>query len=280
MLRYRREALDQLIDDINAAGYGLTFGLHTRIDETIARVTGRIRAGNIYINRNTIGAVVGVQPFGGEGLSGTGPKAGGPLYLERLITRSGASRLPGRATIDPVFTTYCQWLQTLGYDDVAAICRRYADAVAATISELSGPVGERNIYALQPIGRIVCIADTVAGALRQIGAALATGNTVMLQTLADMPFLPDPVAARVEQVANGLRSGAIAAVLFDGDSDRLAALNRALSSRAGPLIRLQALRGSGVSGQDDYRVEWLLHERTITTNTAAAGGNASLMTIG
>jgi RHH-type proline utilization regulon transcriptional repressor/proline dehydrogenase/delta 1-pyrroline-5-carboxylate dehydrogenase len=73
VLRYRREALDGLIADINATGYGLTFGLHTRIDETIAHVTQAVNAGNIYINRNMIGAVVGVQPFGGEGLRCTPP---------------------------------------------------------------------------------------------------------------------------------------------------------------------------------------------------------------
>jgi RHH-type transcriptional regulator, proline utilization regulon repressor / proline dehydrogenase / delta 1-pyrroline-5-carboxylate dehydrogenase len=84
VLRYRREELDRLIEDINASGYGLTFGLHTRIDETIRQVVSRIHAGNIYINRNIIGAVVGVQPFGGDGLSGTGPKAGGPHYLHRF----------------------------------------------------------------------------------------------------------------------------------------------------------------------------------------------------
>ena len=93
VLRYKREALDKLIDDINAAGYGLTFGLHTRIDETIARVVERIEAGNIYINRNVIGATVGVQPFGGSRLSGTGPKAGGPLYLSRLVAEPRAGRV-------------------------------------------------------------------------------------------------------------------------------------------------------------------------------------------
>ena len=67
-------------------GYGLTFGLHTRIDSTALQVTGRIRAGNVYVNRNIIGAVVGTHPFGGEGLSGTGPKAGGPHYLPRFAT--------------------------------------------------------------------------------------------------------------------------------------------------------------------------------------------------
>src|SRR5690606_21649801 len=85
VLRYRRDALDQVLDQINATGYGLTFGVHSRIDETIAHVTERVHAGNMYVNRNVVGAVVGVQPFGGEGLSGTGPKAGGPLYLYRLL---------------------------------------------------------------------------------------------------------------------------------------------------------------------------------------------------
>src|SRR5207237_4739145 len=100
VLCYKREALDALIDEINAAGYGLTFGLHTRIDETIARVVERVEAGNIYVNRNIIGATVGVQPFGGRGLSGTGPKAGGPLYLGRLLADRPSERsaeLKGRA---------------------------------------------------------------------------------------------------------------------------------------------------------------------------------------
>ena len=78
VLRYDDEELDQLVDDINALGYGLTLGVHSRIESTWKRVSERARVGNCYINRNMIGAVVGVQPFGGEGLSGTGPKAGGP----------------------------------------------------------------------------------------------------------------------------------------------------------------------------------------------------------
>ena len=85
VVRYSRRELPQLLEQINAAGYGLTLGVHTRIDETIAQVTGTAKVGNLYVNRNMVGAVVGVQPFGGEGLSGTGPKAGGPLYLYRLL---------------------------------------------------------------------------------------------------------------------------------------------------------------------------------------------------
>ena len=96
VLRFRRDALPALIDALNGAGYGLTGGVHSRIDSTVDLVASRLSAGNIYVNRNIIGAVVGVQPFGGRGLSGTGPKAGGPLYLKRLLVQ-GAGRLAGAA---------------------------------------------------------------------------------------------------------------------------------------------------------------------------------------
>ncbi len=86
VVRYKASDLDRVIDAIGATGYGLTLGIHSRIEETIHRITERLSVGNIYVNRNTIGAVVGVQPFGGSGLSGTGPKAGGPHYLIRFAT--------------------------------------------------------------------------------------------------------------------------------------------------------------------------------------------------
>jgi RHH-type proline utilization regulon transcriptional repressor/proline dehydrogenase/delta 1-pyrroline-5-carboxylate dehydrogenase len=86
MIRWRADTLDQVLDAVAATGYGLTLGVHSRIDETVRRIHQRLRIGNTYVNRNMIGAVVGVQPFGGEGLSGTGPKAGGPHYLHRFAT--------------------------------------------------------------------------------------------------------------------------------------------------------------------------------------------------
>jgi RHH-type proline utilization regulon transcriptional repressor/proline dehydrogenase/delta 1-pyrroline-5-carboxylate dehydrogenase len=91
VLRWRANDIDRLIDAINATGFALTLGLHTRIDSVIQKVRNRARAGNIYVNRNMIGAVVGVQPFGGSGLSGTGPKAGGPHYLARFATEQTIS---------------------------------------------------------------------------------------------------------------------------------------------------------------------------------------------
>ncbi|WP_299067552.1 L-glutamate gamma-semialdehyde dehydrogenase, partial [Accumulibacter sp.] len=86
IIRWRAEDLDQVCNAIANTGYGLTLGIHSRIDETIKRITSRLHVGNTYVNRNVIGAVVGVQPFGGEGLSGTGPKAGGPHYLYRFAS--------------------------------------------------------------------------------------------------------------------------------------------------------------------------------------------------
>lgn len=103
LARYQSKDLDHVIAAINHSGYGLTFGIHSRIDSRVKYISSRIHAGNIYVNRNTIGAVVGVQPFGGEGLSGTGPKAGGPHYLtrfahERLIS-TNTSAAGGNASL-------------------------------------------------------------------------------------------------------------------------------------------------------------------------------------
>lgn len=91
VIRYRACDLDKIIDEIIATGYGLTMGIHSRIDATIRHIQQRMPVGNLYVNRNMIGAVVGVQPFGGEGLSGTGPKAGGPYYLPRLCVERAIS---------------------------------------------------------------------------------------------------------------------------------------------------------------------------------------------
>jgi RHH-type proline utilization regulon transcriptional repressor/proline dehydrogenase/delta 1-pyrroline-5-carboxylate dehydrogenase len=90
-LRYAADDVDALVDEINALGYGLTLGIHSRVDDFAERIANRARVGNVYVNRNMIGAVVGVQPFGGMGLSGTGPKAGGPHYLPRFATEQSLS---------------------------------------------------------------------------------------------------------------------------------------------------------------------------------------------
>jgi RHH-type proline utilization regulon transcriptional repressor/proline dehydrogenase/delta 1-pyrroline-5-carboxylate dehydrogenase len=109
VVRFAGDHLSEVCESINATGYGLTLGLHSRIKATADFVAGRVKVGNMYVNRNQIGAVVGVQPFGGEGLSGTGPKAGGPHYLaafavERVrstdLTASGGNASLLAATTD------------------------------------------------------------------------------------------------------------------------------------------------------------------------------------
>lgn len=103
VIRYKADNLEQIIHEVNAIGFGLTMGIHSRINETAAFIKQRAKVGNTYINRNMIGAVVGVQPFGGEGLSGTGPKAGGPYYLPRLmverVVSNNTAALGGNASL-------------------------------------------------------------------------------------------------------------------------------------------------------------------------------------
>ena len=100
---YDADRIDAVVDAVNAAGYGLTFGLHTRIDDRVQHIVDRVRAGNIYVNRNQIGAVVGSQPFGGEGASGTGPKAGGPHYVRRLTAAASvAAGMPAGLVVDGI----------------------------------------------------------------------------------------------------------------------------------------------------------------------------------
>ena len=91
VIRWPADRLDAVLDEIAATGYALTLGIHSRIDETARRILDRLGVGNSYVNRNMIGAVVGAQPFGGERLSGTGPKAGGPRYLHRFATERTVS---------------------------------------------------------------------------------------------------------------------------------------------------------------------------------------------
>ncbi len=103
VVRFSSARANELVDAINASGYGLTLGVHTRIDAFARSVAERARVGNVYVNRNMIGAQVGVQPFGGMGLSGTGPKAGGPSYLPRFATEqtitTNTAAVGGNATL-------------------------------------------------------------------------------------------------------------------------------------------------------------------------------------
>jgi RHH-type proline utilization regulon transcriptional repressor/proline dehydrogenase/delta 1-pyrroline-5-carboxylate dehydrogenase len=182
VIRWRRQDLDHLIDDINGTGYGLTFGLHTRLDETIAHVTSRIQVGNLYVNRNVIGAVVGVQPFGGRGLSGTGPKAGGPLYLGRLVKTPPIPPQHSSVYSDPALSDFAKWLEQQALEDEAEMARNLGGQSALGLeTELVGPVGERNLYALHARGTIFCAPVSEVGLHRQISSVLATGNKAFIE---------------------------------------------------------------------------------------------------
>ncbi|KKI22624.1 aldehyde dehydrogenase family protein, partial [Sphingomonas sp. Ag1] len=260
--------LDALIDRINATGYGLTFGLHTRLDETIAHVTARVKAGNLYINRNVIGAIVGVQPFGGRGLSGTGPKAGGPLYLGRLVR--GAIEAPaGTSTAaDAATRDLALWLEQRGDEPAATRARDIAAASPLGLeAELDGPVGERNLYALHPRGRILLLPETSAGLMAQLAAALATGNDLVVDA-AFRADLPAPIAARVRWTSDWSNDGPYAGALIEGDAARVRDLQQRIAALDGPIVLTQA---------NDYHLEWLVEEVSTSINTTAAGGNASLM---
>ena len=274
VMRFHRDAMDQLIDDINALGYGLTFGMHSRIDETIARLTLRSRAGNVYVNRNLIGAVVGVQPFGGHGLSGTGPKAGGPLYLRRLMSRCPPDpdlpecRPPSQAS------EYVAWLRGRGLDDLAARCSRQISTSRVGLAiDLPGPVGERNSYGLHPRGTVLCDSETAEGLALQVAASLATGNTARVRHLDLLGGpLPGSLGVHVRGVAEtGLAECDV--VLSDRPPARLLELANEVAALAG------AIRPIVVPREGAYLLDMLMTERSVSTNTAAAGGNAGLMSL-
>ncbi|MEP7183763.1 MAG: bifunctional proline dehydrogenase/L-glutamate gamma-semialdehyde dehydrogenase PutA [Betaproteobacteria bacterium] len=290
VLRFRREGMPDLVDAINATGYGLTHGIHSRIEETVDQIAGRVAAGNIYVNRNIVGAVVGVQPFGGEGLSGTGPKAGGPYYLRRLVefdfdvdptiaptvTPLPATTVSRRAAID-------DWLLEIGAlseadrTPIAAALDAYALALPPEIGvEQPGPTGERNTLTLRPRGRIACFASRLPDLVHQIALAALTGNR---------PHVPPETTAGALVVDLERRLGspptpsrdrdAFDAALVTGTAEEMHVVRRALADRPGLIVSTIAPDASG-----RYPIWRLFVERVVTVNTTAAGGNATLMSLG
>ena len=287
LVRYRRRDLGALIGQINCTGYGLTLGVHTRIDETIAQVVEHAKAGNVYVNRNIVGAVVGVQPFGGEGLSGTGPKAGGPLYMLRMLSKrpddAMARAVPGEAPASQAaLAALSRWAQATERTALAAQCARFAaESRAGSSRTLAGPTGERNVYMLVPREAVLCLADDEADRLTQLAAVLSVGSSAIWPADAGTQGLLASLPAEVRQcvaVANEWTSDTVAfdAALYHGGAQGLSSVMQRMAARPGPIVGVRAV----APGDTGIPLESLVVERALSINTAAAGGNASLMTIG
>lgn len=295
---FRASDIDRVVDDINARGYGLTCGLHSRIDDRVERITARLNVGNIYVNRNQIGAVVGAQPFGGEGLSGTGPKAGGPLYLPRLQRPPGAgpasTTAPGGAAIDaPLIERAFGMLAPersggrearlelleralIGAGKASHAALRSAAGLSFGPVDLPGPTGESNRLSLHPRGRILCLGAGAETVLVQAVQALAAGNAVLAiaesaaAALAPLAAAGLPVVGLDGQVdpAHVVSLRGLALVAAAGPEDWLRAIRRALAAREGPIVPLE----TAILAPERYVIE-----RHLCIDTTAAGGNASLL---
>ncbi|MDW4551205.1 bifunctional proline dehydrogenase/L-glutamate gamma-semialdehyde dehydrogenase PutA [Defluviimonas sp. D31] len=236
------EDLPKVINDINSTGYGLTFGLHTRIDNRVQEVTEALHVGNIYVNRNQIGAVVGSQPFGGEGLSGTGPKAGGPEYLARF-TKPAAAPAPGTATAKA--------------DPAKVQAALDAAPVPAVLSQLDlpGPTGESNRLTLLARTPVLCLGPGAAATEAQAEAIHALGG----QAIA--------VAGRLDPASLASLRG-FSGVVFWGEETEARAYGEALAGRSGPILPL-------ITALPDRA--HVAHERHVCVDTTASGGNAQLL---
>jgi RHH-type proline utilization regulon transcriptional repressor/proline dehydrogenase/delta 1-pyrroline-5-carboxylate dehydrogenase len=288
---FEADEIDAVIAAINRKGYGLTFGLHTRIEGRVQHFVDGIHAGNIYVNRNQIGAVVGSQPFGGEGLSGTGPKAGGPHYLRRFRkgVAAGTHLGQGRDVSVSELTDNMPDPALGGWStrpDRIAILRKHlrgkgAAAIAAAASidfgqvDLPGPTGEANTLSLVPRGRVLCLGPDADTLLAQAIQALAAGNAVLAvapgapAALAALAAKGLPLAAidgRIDPMET--RSLKMDAVAFSGAPEVTAIVRRLVAERSGPIVPLitEVLYPAAYA-----------HERGVCVDTTAAGGNASLL---
>ncbi|ARN75241.1 bifunctional proline dehydrogenase/L-glutamate gamma-semialdehyde dehydrogenase PutA [Oceanicoccus sagamiensis] len=281
VVRYRACDLKQVLDEINQSGYGLTLGVHSRIEAVAEYIYRQTRVGNTYINRNTVGAVVGVNPFGGHGLSGTGPKAGGPYYLLRF-----ANTVPDDkgGAVDEDAVQVCQKL--------IALSEQYLQH-----SELlPGPTGEENRLTLYGRGRIVCVvrdAYTDANIAQLLALPLLAGCSVQV---AAEPASRAKVTRIIKHVKNTvldfislseledcLVSAEIAGVSLLYDDPDLALVKQRLAARQGALLPLVVLPSHTQWINNKYQSLALLMrfviEKTRTENLVARGGNTQLFNL-
>ena len=234
--------INAVIEAINNTGYGLTFGLQTRLSNRTRDIAQRIMAGNIYVNRNQIGAVVGSQPFGGHGLSGTGPKAGGPFYLNRFHAVGQQN-------------TSHSWDHIMSQTALTATMKTAATGLQSPDSFLPGPTGELNARSTFAKPPILCAGPGKKAAETQAKAVTALGGVAVKAT----------GQIRAEHLTDLTRLGA---VIWWGDGPTARMFDLALAARAGPIVAL-------ITGQPDSA--HVLFEQHECIDTTAAGGNATLL---
>ncbi|STY99789.1 Bifunctional protein putA [Moraxella lacunata] len=270
VVRYQAHELDDVIDSINKKGYALTHGVHSRIDGTIEHITSRIQAGNVYINRNIVGAVVGVQPFGGHGLSGTGPKAGGCFYLQRL-SRLDRWDIP---TLDKSATTYenivarvMDVAQSAGVNLDSTIKHAYQTALNHAQTTLQGPTGETNTLSWHAPHSVALTNGTLDKALAVLGVLALNGTKAHVTPDHELA----PYADKLPEVLEVMEQQGV-----DKNTIIVALSELPISEK----VRLSELDGAirrVMDATDGFDMTRLYHEVSQSYNTTAAGGNASLM---
>ncbi len=272
VVRFAAADIEQVVTDINNAGYGLTFGIHTRISHRAQAISAAIDVGNVYVNRNQIGAVVGSQPFGGHGLSGTGPKAGGCFYVNRMSNNASNIKTTTTQHSDSATTPISSTQIMEALKKLAAPCLATASSVMPE-QQLPGPAGEDNCWVCLPQGVVLCLGEDAHTLTAQVEAAIATGNQVVAIAPQAIPATENIDGKERLAVLEGcidfacLESLPLDVVLFAGDEGVSHKIRRHLAARKGKIIPLFA----------NNNAEQLLREKHVCTDTTSSGGNARLM---
>ena len=291
VISYKSDELESMIDQLNAKGFGLTFGIHSRIDKQVEEITSRVNAGNIYVNRNQIGAVVGSQPFGGEGLSGTGPKAGGPSSLHGYSqsiastkTTDHELKLYGNAQVNNLILpsilinedlitkmkNQFSFIESDFFDFLHDEIAKYATKVS-----LPGPTGESNSIRYKPKGTALCLGPTAIDALKQTLLALVLGNSVVslikedeYNSLITLGFGKESIFRLVNGPSLKLmKSESYKVILFFGN---LMSVEKLIVNQRSAITPVMSSL---------YETWQLVNERVITEDTTASGGNANLLAL-
>ena len=291
VISYKSDELEYMIDQLNAKGFGLTFGIHSRIDKQVEEITSRVNAGNIYVNRNQIGAVVGSQPFGGEGLSGTGPKAGGPSSLHGYSqsisstkTTNHELKLYGNAQVNNLILpsilinedlitkmkNQFSFIESDFFDFLHDEIAKYATKVS-----LPGPTGESNSIRYKPKGTVLCLGPTAIDALKQTLLALVLGNGVVslikedeYNSLITLGFGKESIFRLVNGPSLKLmKSESYKVILFFGN---LMSVEKLIVNQRSAITPVMSSL---------YETWQLVNERVITEDTTASGGNANLLAL-